>query len=174
DTRELTAVVCSSYQRLPRRRGGRSLEGDRGAPPLTRHRLRPKGSAVRAPLDPLEQKTAYEMTIREDLSTATGRPFEEQKYELFTALDTIFKFPELSDEDLLTLIQEKTFGYFWEGADQNSGMARERNTSGTTVTTGGTGFGLMAMIVAVERGFISRTEALERWNQIFNFLRDAE
>ena len=53
-------------------------------------------------------------------------------------------------------------------------MARERNTSGDIVTTGGTGFGLMAMIVAVERGFISRSEAISRCATIVNFLEFAD
>lgn len=49
-------------------------------------------------------------------------------------------------------------------------MARERTTSGNTVTTGGTGFGVMAMIVAVERGFITKEEALNRIQTIVTFL----
>ena len=122
----------------------------------------------------LEYYATYEITLSEGLSEATGRPFDQKKYELFTRLDSTLKFPMIPDEELLTRIQQQTFRYFWEGAEPHSGMARERNTSGTTVTTGGTGFGLMAMIVAVERGFISRAEAVERWTRIVHFLSEAD
>ena len=56
-------------------------------------------------------------------------------------------------------MQRQTFRYFWEGAEPESGMARERTSSGATVATGGTGFGVMAMTVAAERGFVARSEA---------------
>jgi len=52
-------------------------------------------------------------------------------------------------------------------------MARERNTSGDYVTTGGSGFGIMDIIVAIERGFISRTDGLARLDKILGFLKHA-
>jgi hypothetical protein len=84
------------------------------------------------------------------------------------------KFPVVTDEALLTLVQQQTFKYFWDFAHPVSGMARERNTSGDVVTSGGTGFGLMAMIVAIERGFISRSEGIERLKKIVTFLSSAD
>jgi len=53
-------------------------------------------------------------------------------------------------------------------------MAKERNVSGTTVTTGGSGFGIMALIVGVNRGFISRTNGIARFNKIVTFLEKAD
>ena len=53
-------------------------------------------------------------------------------------------------------------------------MARERNTSGNLVTTGGSGFGIMSIIVGIERGFISRAEGLERMNTILTYLETAD
>ena len=85
-------------------------------------------------------------------------------------MDQTDKFPRISDEELLTLVQQQTFKYFHEFAHPVSKMARERTTSGNTVTTGGTGFGVMSMIVAVEREFISRTEALNHIQTIVTFL----
>lgn len=77
----------------------------------------------------------------------------------------------LSDQELLNLVQEKTFGYFWEFAEPNSGMALERsNGSATTVATGGTGFGLASFPAAVERGWITREQAVVRLDKILNFL----
>lgn len=74
---------------------------------------------------------------------------------------------------LLDRVQRETLRYFTDFAHPRSGMARER--SGTqdmmdTVTTGGTGFGIMAMIAGVERGFIPRGEAAERIAMIVRFL----
>jgi len=89
---------------------------------------------------------------------------------------------ELTDNQLLDTIQKQTFDYFWEGAEPNSGLARERlhmddvypTSPKNTVTTGGSGFGLMAILVGVERGFISRQEALDRYLKIVNFLEKAD
>lgn len=80
----------------------------------------------------------------------------------------------MTDEELMTMVQEYTFRYFWEHGHPVSGMARERNTSGDIVTTGGTGFGIMAMLVAVERGFITREQALQRLIRITSFLEFAD
>lgn len=67
----------------------------------------------------------------------------------------------LSDDQLLDLVQKQTFRYFWDFAHPVSGMARERSNNSfdygpEVVTTGGTGFGIMATIVASERKFITR------------------
>ena len=53
-------------------------------------------------------------------------------------------------------------------------MARERNSSGDIVTSGGSGFGIMALIVGIERGFISRDEGRERMEKILTFLESAD
>lgn len=86
---------------------------------------------------------------------------------------------KLSDEELLDLVQEQTFNYFWDFAEPNSGMARERSQdnayggqSPNLVTTGGTGFGLASFPTAVERGWITRAEALIRLDKILNFLEE--
>ena len=87
-----------------------------------------------------------------------------------------------ADSDLLDLVQKQTFNYFWDGAETVSGMARERyhedNVYGAhnkdIITTGGSGFGLMAMIIAVDRGFIERSQALDRLDRILGFLEKAD
>lgn len=89
---------------------------------------------------------------------------------------------EMSDDSLLTLIQYQTFNYFWEGAEPVSGLARERfhtdeiypSHHKDIVTSGGTGFGLMAIIVGIERGFISRKEGLDRIAKIVRFIENAD
>jgi len=88
----------------------------------------------------------------------------------------------MSNDSLLTLVQKQTFQYFWDGAESNSGMARERyHVDGVypqkdkhVVTLGGTGFGVMAILVGIERGFISRIEGIERLEKIVSFLAKAD
>lgn len=88
----------------------------------------------------------------------------------------------LSDDDLLDKVQRQTFDYFWEGAESNSGLARERihldniypSHDKDIITIGGSGFGLLAIIVGVERGFISREQAVERYQKILTFLEKAD
>ncbi len=79
----------------------------------------------------------------------------------------------MSDEALLDMVQRYTFRYFWDFAHPTSGMARERNASGDIVTTGGSGFGVMAIIVGIERGWITREQGLNRLLQIVSFLQFA-
>ena len=69
----------------------------------------------------------------------------------------------LTDEELLNLTQKQTFRYFWDYAHPVSGLARERsNRTPETVTVGGSGFGVMALIVGIERCFITREQGAER------------
>jgi len=92
--------------------------------------------------------------------------------QAFPSEDTLsFEVPIFSDDDWMDMVQKYTFKYFWEFGHPISGMARERNTSGDVVTTGGTGFGIMAMLVAVEREYITRQQALQRVVQIVSFLQ---
>jgi len=77
---------------------------------------------------------------------------------------------ELNDDELLDMVEEATFRYFWDYAYPYSGLARERTGSGNTVTTGGSGFGIMAILVGIERGFITREQGAQRMLLILNFL----
>lgn len=116
----------------------------------------------------------FTLKISNTLQSNTQLAFSGFEKEFYTAVDSSYKFPELSDEALLTLIQEQTFKYFWDFAHPASGMARERNTSGDLVTTGGSGFGLMAIVVGIERDFITRQEGVNRIEKIVSFLETAD
>lgn len=87
-------------------------------------------------------------------------------------IDSTDKFPTIPDEELLTLVQKQTFKYFWDFAHPVSGLARERNSSGDVVTSGGSGFGIMTIPVAIERKFITRAQGLERMQKIVAFLNN--
>jgi hypothetical protein len=82
--------------------------------------------------------------------------------------------PSLSEEELLDKVQKQTFMYFWDFAGSNSGLAKERSSDNNTVTTGGSGFGLASFPAAVERGWISRVDALKRLDKILTFLENIE
>lgn len=92
------------------------------------------------------------------------------------------KTPELTENQLLDTVQYQTFQYFWNGAEPNSGLACERihtdniypQNDKHIITTGGSGFGLMAIIVGIERGFITREEGFERFQKIVAFLEKAD
>lgn len=85
-----------------------------------------------------------------------------------------------SDEELMTKIQKQTFRYFWEGAEPTSGLARERihmdgdypQNDEQVITTGGSGFGIMGIIVAMERDFISKDQGQQRLAKIVDYLGD--
>lgn len=86
----------------------------------------------------------------------------------------------LTDEEIMDLTQRETFKYFWNFAESNSGAARERyhptnpSLNSNLVTTGGSGFGLMAILVGIERNYISRTEGFERLSNILDFFENAD
>jgi hypothetical protein len=88
----------------------------------------------------------------------------------FSATATGFVHP-MPDDSLMEMVQRYSFRYFREFQHPVSGMARERNTSGDIVTTGGTGFGIMAWVVAVERGWVLRTEGVDYMLKVLAFLQ---
>ncbi len=87
-----------------------------------------------------------------------------------------------TDAALLDSVQKQTFNYFWEGAEPNSGLARERihmdsiypTHDKDIITIGGSGFGLMAILVGIERGFITREQGLERFERAVDFLEKSD
>lgn len=82
----------------------------------------------------------------------------------------------MSDSALLDMVQAYTFRYFWDFAHPHSGLIRERSNGNNEnlVTIGGSGFGVMGILVGIERGFISRTEGLNRLVKIVDFLASAD
>jgi hypothetical protein len=86
---------------------------------------------------------------------------------------------ELDDDALLEAVARQTFRFFWEGAEPSSLMARDRSTEqadppNDLVAVGGSGFGVMALVVAVERGWVTRAEAMTRLRHMLDLLERAE
>jgi len=87
----------------------------------------------------------------------------------------------ISDSTLLDMVEKQTFQYFFNGADPMSGMAREGideanypDNDRTMVTSGGSGFGVMAILAAIHRNFISRDQGREQLEKIVHFLETAD
>jgi hypothetical protein len=83
---------------------------------------------------------------------------------------------------MLTYIQQTHFNYMWEGAEPTSGLARERihmdgeypQNDADVVTTGGSGFGIAGLLVAIDRGFITREAGVQRLHKIADYLARAD
>lgn len=88
----------------------------------------------------------------------------------------------ISDDSLMTLVQYRTFQYFTDGAEPVSGMARERfHTDGeypendmNVITSGGSGFGVMAIIAGIERGFTTREAGFAQLRKMVDWLEKAD
>ena len=82
---------------------------------------------------------------------------------------------KFSDDELLTMVQEACFRYYWDGAHPNAGMALEVLPGDQNlVALGASGFGTMALVVGAERGFVTREEAAGRVLRIARFLKGAD
>lgn len=88
----------------------------------------------------------------------------------------------ISDDSLLNLVQYKTFQYFREGAEPVSGLACERihldgkypENDKSVITSGGSGFGVMAILVGIERKFISRDEGFRHLRKNVDWLSKSD
>ncbi|RZJ70485.1 glucoamylase family protein [Flavobacterium sp.] len=89
---------------------------------------------------------------------------------------------KLTDEQLIDLVEKQTFKYFWDFAEPNSGLARERffpdgnypENDSHIVATGGSGFGLMSILAGINQKYVTRQQAVERLEKIASFLEKAE
>lgn len=130
-------------------------------------------SVIISPNALLTALNKYSITVNTNLkSKAGGKLLSALTINFVTQIDSTDKFPIISDDELLTKVQQQTFKYFWDFAHPTSGLARERNTSGDVVTSGGSGFGIMAIPVGISRAFITRSEGLQRMQTIVAFLKN--
>ena len=128
---------------------------------------------VVTPSSPFKYLTRYFVKATTSLqSIKKGKLNTELNFQFQTQIDSSDKFPVITDNALLDLVQNQTFKYFWDFGHPVSGLARERNSSGETVTAGGSGFGIMAIPVAVSRNFITRAQGLARMQTIVGFLKN--
>lgn len=128
---------------------------------------------IRSP-EPLKALRQFIFTLSEDPYPDTEIDVEGFQLTFYTETSAEPKFPLLDENALLDKVQSQTFRYFWDFAHPVSGMARERSSSGDLVTTGGSGFGIMALMVGIERGYISREQGVGRLSKILDFLQGAD
>ncbi len=116
----------------------------------------------------------YSITASTLLKSAKGGAMAAAVNVNFVSqIDSSDKYPVLADSVLLDLVEQQTFKYFWDYGHPVSGLARERsNATPETVTTGGSGFGIMAIPVAIKRNFITRAQGLARMQTIVGFLKN--
>jgi hypothetical protein len=126
------------------------------------------------PTTSLSYLSKYNFFITTGLRSSTdGSLNQEFLKDFITKIDSSRKFPVVTDNALLDLIQQQTFKYFWDYGHPVSGLARERsNATPDVVTSGGSGFGVMSIITAVSRGFITRAQGLQRIQTIVSFLKN--
>lgn len=128
---------------------------------------------VVAPTSNLPFLNEYIFSISGALKSVSGKNLSNRvDLDFFTGVDPSSKFPVISDSALVQLVQQQTFSYFWDFAHPVSGLARERNTSGDLVTTGGSGFGIMAILSGIHRNFITHQQGLARMQTIVDFLKN--
>ncbi|HEY8782584.1 MAG TPA: glucoamylase family protein [Mucilaginibacter sp.] len=121
----------------------------------------------------LQPITQYTLNISTALKSSAGGNLQSViTLNLTTAIDTTNKFPVITDDQLLNMVQQQTFKYFYDFGHPVSGLALERNTSGDVVTMGGSGFGIMALVAGVSRQFITRAQGLARMQLIVGFLKN--
>ena len=115
----------------------------------------------------------YTASANTGLKSSGGKLLQSgYSVDFMIEVDPADKFPAITDTALVQLAQQQTFKYFWDFAHPISGLARERNTSGETVTSGGSGFGIMAIVTGINRGFITRAQGLTRMQTIVTFLKN--
>jgi len=130
-------------------------------------------TVVIQPAAPINFLSKYTVSVSTVLRSVTGGSLLSGiDLNFLTQIDSSAKFPWLTDNALLDKVQQQTFKYFWDLAHPVSGLARERNTSGETVTSGGSGFGIMTIPVGINRNFITRAEGLIRMQKIVGFLKN--
>ncbi len=115
----------------------------------------------------------------------TGNPHTTAAYRVTARTSTLRESPPsavatasthpMTDDELLTMVQEASFRYYWEADEPHSGMTRE-STPGNDdiVAVGASGFGIMAIVVGADRGFITRRQAIDRLLRITSFLATAD
>lgn len=121
----------------------------------------------------LQPITQYTLAVSTSLKSAAGGNLVSPiTINVLTAIDTTNKFPVVTDAQLLDIVEKQTFNYFYSFGHPVSGLARERNTSGDVVTTGGSGFGVMALVAGINEGYITRAQGLARMQTIVGFLKN--
>ena len=126
------------------------------------------------PNNPLLYLAKYKTTVGTSLKSSKGGSLTSGVTVTFlTSIDSSDKFSRISDEALIEKVQKQTFRYFWDFGHPVSGLARERTGwDDNVVTSGGSGFGIMAILTGIHRAFITKAEGLAKMQTIVGFLKN--
>ena len=150
-----------------------SFTSSAGATPYSATYTNGDSSILIQPSSPLASISKYNFAVTTALKSTAGISLSAgTNFTFITKIDSSDKFSQISDSALVTLVQQQTFKYFWDFAHPVSGLARERNTSGETITSGGSGFGIMAILAGINRSFISRAQGFAQMQKIVTFLKN--
>ncbi len=83
-----------------------------------------------------------------------------------------------ADDAFLEELEKANFQFFWEQADPTTGLVKDRcnvraTDKGVVASIASTGFGLTALCIGEQRGYITRTEARRRVLATLRFLWEA-
>ncbi len=127
------------------------------------------------PKNPLNSYLSiYNISVIRNLKSQTGAYLNGKiDFDMRTGVDPSDKFPRVSDDELLDIIQKTTFNFFWTDGSPDCGLSLDASERPLTdCTIGGSGFGIMFIPAAIERGFITRDEGLARMMKIVDFLKN--
>ncbi len=98
----------------------------------------------------------------------------------FFLLSANVTFAQLTDSELIDTLQKDVLKYFWDYAHPVSKLSRERiheddlTFDENTIAIGGSGFGIMNIILGIENGFISQLEGVTHLTTAIDFLETAD
>lgn len=78
-----------------------------------------------------------------------------------------------ADRPIVNEVQQRTFAWFWETTNPENGLVPDRWPTPSFSSVAAVGFGLTAVGIGAERGWVTREEAAERVLTTLRFLRDA-
>ncbi|MFZ0826546.1 MAG: glucoamylase family protein [Verrucomicrobiia bacterium] len=70
--------------------------------------------------------------------------------------------PFASDDAFLDYVQQANFDYFWYAANPANGLVPDRTATGSACSIAAEGFGLTAIGIGIDHGWISRTQGAAR------------
>src|SRR3989442_10260655 len=105
-----------------------------------------------------------------DLNVNNGQPYFYQVTALTTTSEeslpsttlTAMPHPFVSDDEFLEYVQQTSFDYFWYLANPSNGLVPDRSTTTSPCSIAAVGFGLTAIGIGIDHGWISRTQGVTR------------
>ncbi|HVT91247.1 MAG TPA: glucoamylase family protein [Bryobacteraceae bacterium] len=103
--------------------------------------------------------------------TSSDAEYRESPYSNVASATT----RAMTDDELVTMTEEACIRFYWDSAHPDSGTTLESAPGDPDmVATGASGFGIMALLVGAERGFITRAQLSARMRKILTFLETAD